>query len=260
MKKSIATIQELENSNAFTEDVNNIENIESLESNTIEENDISEGKDTFTWPEKAVLLFLELYREREQEFTSGLKRHNKLWSEIASELQKSNYNVSGVQVRNKMSGLKRTYKKIKDSNVKSGNYNSCWAYYNVMDSLFGKKSWVSPPATASSDGPTTPNALASSSCYSLSPVSSVDNFERQDISCSKPKKRRVEIILETYISDLKSNKNQMQEERKKERLEKEERKQQRWEERREMHKETSEIQRSLVNIVGQLLQKENKPK
>lgn len=58
----------------------------------------NDEKETFTWPEKAIMLFLELYRERELEFISGLKRHNKLWSEIASELQNSNYNVSAVQI------------------------------------------------------------------------------------------------------------------------------------------------------------------
>lgn len=98
------------------------------------------------------MLFLELYREREHEFTTGLKRHNKIWFEIAFELQNSNYNVSSVQVQNKMSSLKRTYKKIKDSNAKSGNHNSSWAFYSIMDSLFGDRSWISPPAVASSDG------------------------------------------------------------------------------------------------------------
>jgi len=38
-----------------------------------------------------------------------------------------------------MSSLKRTYKKIKDSNAKSDNHNSSWAYYSVMDFLFGDK-------------------------------------------------------------------------------------------------------------------------
>lgn len=83
--------------------------------------------------------FLKLYRKREHEFIAGLKRHNKLWSEIASELRSSNYNVSAVQVQNKMSSLNRTYKKIKNSNAKSGNHNNCWAYYSIMDSIFGDK-------------------------------------------------------------------------------------------------------------------------
>lgn len=260
-RKNAATIQRLINSND--------QDLESMKSTVSFEDDNAEGsqrnddeKETFTWPEKAVLLFLELYRERENEFTSGLKRHNKLWSEIASELQQSNYNVSAVQVQNKMSSLKRTYKKIKDSNAKSGNHNSCWAFYSVMDSLFGEKSWVSPPAVASSDGPIAPSTFSSSSsstCDSFSQsLSATDNFECQNSSSKPPKKRKVENILEAFISDLKSNREQNKEERKKEQLEKEEKKEQRWEtyraEKREMHKETSEIQRSLVHLLGKLVE------
>lgn len=203
----------------------NRKNIELSEGDDTEEGFTSDGKETFTWPERAILLFLELlYRERENEFSSGLKRHNKLWNEIAIELQKLNYKVSGIQVQNKMSSLKRTYKKIKDSNAKSGNFNSSWAYYSVMDSLFGDKSWVSPPAIASSDGPTDPSTLASSSSTS----SSMDDAIYQDSSCSKPKKRKVESILDSFISDMKSNRNQIKEEKRKEQVEKEEKKQQKW--------------------------------
>lgn len=207
------------------------------------------------------MLFLELYREREHEFTTGLKRHNKIWSEIAFELQNSNYNVSSVQVQNKMSSLKRTYKKIKDSNAKSGNHNSSWAFYSIMDSLFGDRSWISPPAVASSDGPNALTSSPSTSCHSSSQSPSVDNFEYQDISASKPKKRRVEMILDSFISDLKSNRDQIKEEKRKERLEKEERREQRWEsnrkEKKQMHKETLKIQKSLVYLLSKLVEKEN---
>lgn len=73
----------------------------------------------FIWPDKAVLLLLELYRERE-DFSTGLKRSNKIWNEIAAEMRKANssYNVTGQQCVSKMSGLKRTFKNIADSNKK----------------------------------------------------------------------------------------------------------------------------------------------
>lgn len=222
----------------------------------------SNEREMFTWPDKAVQLFLEIYRERDHEFTAGIKRHNKLWSEIAFELQKSNYDVSGMQVQNKMSGLKRTYKKIKDANAKSGNRNSSWAFYSIMDSLFGDKNWVAPPDVAGIDRPSTPSTSSSSSmCHSL--LSTQDNSGCQEFS-SKSKKKRVEIILDSFISGLKNNRDQMKEERRIERLEREERRQERWEveqeERRKMHKETSEIQRSLVNVLNKILEKLNEQK
>ncbi|EFN87712.1 hypothetical protein EAI_12063, partial [Harpegnathos saltator] len=62
----------------------------------------------------------------------------KIWMDIASEMNKAKYNVTAIQCQNKMSGLKRTYKNISDSNNKSGNHASSWAFYSVMDSIFGK--------------------------------------------------------------------------------------------------------------------------
>lgn len=242
-------------------------NVEIVQTISLESDVDKDGKDgetePFNWPDKAVMLFLELYREREQEFIVGLKRHNKIWAEIALELRNYNYNVSAVQVQNKMSSLKRTYKKIKDSNSKSGNQNSSWVYCSIMDSLFNNKSWVNPPATASSDGPITPSTVPSSSSSSISCSSSfMDIAELQDNLSSQPKtkKRKVEAILESFISDLKTNKNEMKEEKRKEQLERDEKKEQRWkiyrQERREMHKETTEIQKSLVHLLSKLVEKQ----
>ncbi|EFN84476.1 hypothetical protein EAI_13166, partial [Harpegnathos saltator] len=73
-------------------------------------------KDSFIWPDKAILLLLEIYRNKKSDFVSGLIRHNKIWMDIASEMNKAKYNVTAIQCQNKMSGLKRTYKNISDSN------------------------------------------------------------------------------------------------------------------------------------------------
>lgn len=118
-------------------------------------------KESFIWPDQAVLLFLDIYRNKDPEFASGLKRHNKIWTDIANEMKEASYNVTAAQCQNKMSGLKRTYKNICDSNKKSGNFASSWAFYSAMDSLFGKKAWVEPVSTASSDGPSSPGSSLS---------------------------------------------------------------------------------------------------
>ncbi|XP_011170490.1 trihelix transcription factor GTL1 [Solenopsis invicta] len=181
-KRSATTIQQITNSNDCNQNFTSLK-LDSIEGDNVKETQKeNEPETTFTWPEKAVMLFLELYREQEHEFTTGLKRHNKIWSEIATELQNSNYNVSKIQVQNKMSSLKRTYKKIKDSNAKSGNHNSSWTFYSIMESLFSNKSWVCPSAVTSSDGPAEPSAFPSTSAnYEASQFSSsTDNLECQD--------------------------------------------------------------------------------
>lgn len=100
-----------------------------------------------------------------------------------------------------------------------------------MDSLFNNKGWVNPPATASSDGPIAPSAVPSSSSSLISCSSSfMDSSELQDNLSSQPKtkKRKVEVILESFISDLKTNRSEIKEEKRKERLERDEKKEQRW--------------------------------
>lgn len=67
-------------------------------------------------------------------------------------MKEPKFNITSAQCQNKMSGLKRTYKNISDSNKESGNHASSWAFYFVMDSIFGQKAWVEPVTIASSDG------------------------------------------------------------------------------------------------------------
>ena len=62
--------------------------IENARQNPVEPgNNIGKKLDTiqtsFVWPDKAALLLIELYREREMEFKGSVKRHTDLWNEIA---------------------------------------------------------------------------------------------------------------------------------------------------------------------------------
>lgn len=80
-----------------------------------------------------VLLLIELYREKEDEFSNALKRSNKIWAEIAAEMNEANpsYKLIAQQCSSKMSGLKRTYKNIVDLNKKSGSNRNSWAFFSV---------------------------------------------------------------------------------------------------------------------------------
>lgn len=50
---------------------------------------------------------------------------------IAAEMGKHGHKVSGPQCLSKFSGLKRTYKAIKDNNKKSGAGPKTWPYFSV---------------------------------------------------------------------------------------------------------------------------------
>ncbi|XP_018360976.1 PREDICTED: uncharacterized protein LOC108759826 [Trachymyrmex cornetzi] len=102
------------------------------------------------------------------------------------------YEVTGQQCASKMSGLKRTYKNIADLNKKSGNHTSSWAFFSVMDSIFGDKASINPPAIATSD-PVNP-------FKELSPTSST--ISCSDIRSPQRKKKRVEHVLEELVKNI----------------------------------------------------------
>lgn len=89
----------------------------------------------FKWPREAILLLIEKYRKRTDDFYSGRISKKKNWQNIAEELLKKKHDVTGPQCQSKFNSLKRTYKSIKDHNGKSGNGSKSWAYYNLMDGL-----------------------------------------------------------------------------------------------------------------------------
>ncbi|XP_071576434.1 uncharacterized protein [Temnothorax nylanderi] len=212
-KRSMAMIEQLEQHSlegyqlVDASEINNEQPVDASEIN----NEVINKKESFTWPDKAVLLLLEIYRNKESEF-AGLKRHNKIWNEISNEMKEGNYNVTGTQCQNKMSGLKRTYKNITDSNKKSGNHSSSWAFYSAMDSIFGEKAWVDPVSIASSDNPPSPGSFSEKSSSISEKLA-----DRFGLSMTaeepKPKKRRVESILESFIYEMKEEKQKEKEDR-----------------------------------------------
>lgn len=70
----------------------------------------------FKWPHKAILLLIEEYRIRKDEFASGKISQKKIWEAISTKLINEGHNVNGLQCLSKFQGLKRTYKATKDHN------------------------------------------------------------------------------------------------------------------------------------------------
>ncbi|XP_018407699.1 PREDICTED: chromatin assembly factor 1 subunit A-like [Cyphomyrmex costatus] len=162
------------------------------------------------------------------------------------------YTVTGLQCSTKFSGLKRTYKNIYYQNKKSGNSNSSWGFYSVMDSLIGEKAYIKPLAEASSEGPAPPKLVDTSSASSSPLLLSKK-------SPNGPKKRRVENILENFINDLKcekeNDKKQRDEKKKKREEERQARYQERKKKREQMHNDNIQIQKSLLDVMRTLANK-----
>ncbi|KYN01658.1 hypothetical protein ALC62_07539 [Cyphomyrmex costatus] len=121
----------------------------------IEGDDCFQEKDSFRWPHEAILLLLQMYTDNEHHLTSGKTTHKKFWELIASKLIANGYNVTGVQCKSKMAGLKNTYKNVKDHNAKSGNSRRTWRYFEMMDEIFNKKPWAESLLTLESSSSST---------------------------------------------------------------------------------------------------------
>ncbi|CAL1687630.1 unnamed protein product [Lasius platythorax] len=200
-----------------------------IETNTEEEPRINESNlKCFVCPDAAVLLLIELYREKQHEFNTGTKRHNVIWGDIAAQMKEADkkYAVTGLQCSTKFSGLRRTFKNIYEQNKKSGNSHSSWAFYSVMDSLIGEKAYIKPPAEASSEGPAPSILVKPSTSGSLSPLLFSEDLR------SASKKRQVENILEKYIDDIKHERESIQKERDEERKKREKKEKQNMKKRR----------------------------
>jgi len=154
--------------NANNTEENNEDDLLSTFSNIVENSNESSG--AFKWPNEAILLLIEEYRKRADDFCSGKVSQKRTWQAVSDSLLKKGYSVTGPQCLSKFSGFKRTYKSIKDHNNKSGNGPRTWTYFNTMDSVIGSKPYMQPIATISSTGEQNFSANVSSETLSSEPL------------------------------------------------------------------------------------------
>ncbi|KYN14537.1 hypothetical protein ALC57_13258 [Trachymyrmex cornetzi] len=167
------------------------------------------------------------------EFSSGTKRHSKIWESIASDMKNVNpeFTASGIQCQSKMNSMKKMFKKIIDHNSVSGNDRKSWQYFERMDELFGKSGWAYPKVTASEAG--------------LSCESSID--ENYDINKPNAKKPKSEKVLDEFIKQMKQDRQERE-------MIKEKRKlavlQELKEEKEKQHKEKMDIMKKFCEAVA----------
>ncbi|KYN31187.1 hypothetical protein ALC56_14455 [Trachymyrmex septentrionalis] len=165
--------------------ISEINHAESLHS------DHSDKVGVFKWPHKAILLLIEEYNLRQEDF-NGKMSHKKIWSLIADKLKKHGYNVTGLQCLSKFTGLKRTYNGIKESNRKPKSI--VWPYFSNMDELLHSKSCTLPLST------TVSSIERKRKAHSEYSTSSLDTcFEDERLV---HKKSRQMSTIEEYMEDL----------------------------------------------------------
>ncbi|KAB0790135.1 hypothetical protein PPYR_15540 [Photinus pyralis] len=102
------------------------------------------------WTERGVKLLLELYREKLEMFRSSKKTNKSIWALIAKTFCEKGMSVTGDQCDLKFRNLKKTYKRIKDSNSKTGRGTYSWPYFTIFEEMFATDADVNPLCIASS--------------------------------------------------------------------------------------------------------------
>ena len=67
------------------------------------------------------------------------------YDRIAREMQLAGFDRTGQQCRDKMKKLRSEYRKIKDSNSRTGESRSKWKFFEYMDAILGCKPSTRPP-------------------------------------------------------------------------------------------------------------------
>ncbi|XP_039302105.1 transcription initiation factor TFIID subunit 3-like [Solenopsis invicta] len=151
-----------------------------------------------------------------------------------------------------MSGLKRTYKNIKDQNNKSGNSQTSRSFFSTMESLLGDKASIKAPAIATSDGPEPPTESLSSPTPLSSKRASSLEFDTRKLM----KKKRVEDI-ENFIKDTKEERKKREKENREREINRERRYNEKKEKSKKRHDDNMKIQKSLIAILQKMVDKKS---
>nr|XP_015826616.2 uncharacterized protein LOC107393005 [Nothobranchius furzeri] len=77
----------------------------------------------------------------------GMRRNEKVFKEVSQRMAAEGFQRTSEQCRAKLKKTKARYRKVKDSNGRSGNGRSTWKWYDVVDAIYGHR-----PSNRGSEG------------------------------------------------------------------------------------------------------------
>ena len=103
------------------------------------------GKGT-CWSDDEVKALLSVWREASiQKELDGAVRNKATFVKIAKRLQDAGFEKDWVQCRAKVKNLKTLYKKVKDSNARSGRARIVCQHFEQLDAILGARPATEPP-------------------------------------------------------------------------------------------------------------------
>ena len=98
------------------------------------------------WRDEETLKLIDVWSESNVREELGCRRNKHVYDKISKELEKSGFEKSGTQCRDKIKKLKGEYKKIKDSNRPTGTGRKSGKYFDKLNEILGNKPATMPYA------------------------------------------------------------------------------------------------------------------
>ncbi|KAF7199338.1 zinc finger and SCAN domain-containing protein 29-like [Nothobranchius furzeri] len=90
------------------------------------------------WPNAELQTFLTIIGDSNiQAELDGMIRNEKVFKEVSQHMAAEGFQRTSEQCRAKLKKIKAHYRKVKDSNDRSGNGRSTWKWYDVVDAIYG---------------------------------------------------------------------------------------------------------------------------
>nr|XP_054594944.1 zinc finger and SCAN domain-containing protein 29-like isoform X2 [Nothobranchius furzeri] len=105
----------------------------------------------------------------------GMIRNEKVFKEVSQRMAAEGFQRTSEQCRAKLKKIKAHYRKVKDSNGRSGNGRSTWKWYDVVDAIYGHR-----PSNRGSEG-----GLDSATSILESLINPVDTSEAENTPSSE---------------------------------------------------------------------------
>ncbi|CAG7828548.1 unnamed protein product, partial [Allacma fusca] len=142
------------------------------------------------------LLLIELRKQFNHKFDNPKKTKKSLWSDIATQMQKKQYEVDGFKCKKKWDNLVSTYKSRKGKqNLTGRGALKCWKFEREMEDILGRKRSIAPPsnylASTIISGPKSPGQDSTVSDSIIHENEELD-FGSEDVDVCAKKKRKQE--------------------------------------------------------------------
>ena len=97
------------------------------------------------WTDDKTVLLTDLWSEDSvQAQLEGCRRNKAVYEKLVEKMSEAEYERDAERCRSKVKKLKQEYRKIKDSNAKSGEDRKTWRFYDAMDDILGAKPTTRP--------------------------------------------------------------------------------------------------------------------